>query len=92
MNKAALVEVIQGVTNGTKSGAEDIMEAVLEAIIKSLKKGDEVSIAGLGAFSVKQRKARMARNPKTGAAVSVPATRVVKFRVAKALKDIVAAK
>ncbi len=92
MNKQALVEVIQGVTNGTKSGAEEIMEAILDAITKSLKKNDEVTIAGLGAFSTKTRKARMARNPKTGAAVAVPATRVVKFRVAKALKDIVAAK
>ena len=68
------------------------MEAVLDSIMKTLKKGDEVTVAGLGAFSVKNRKARMARNPKTGAAVSVPATRVVKFRVAKALKDIVASK
>lgn len=92
MNKASLVEVIQGVTNGTKSGAEEIMEALLDAIVKALKKGEEVSIAGLGGFSTKTRKARTARNPKTGAPVQVPATRVVKFRVAKALKDIVAAK
>ncbi len=92
MNKAALCDVIQGVTNGTKSGAEEIMEAMLDAITKTLRKGDEVSIAGLGAFSTKTRKARTARNPKTGEAVQVPATRVVKFRVAKALKDIVAAK
>ncbi len=92
MNKAALVEVIQGVTNGTKSGAEEIMETLLDAITKCLKKGDEVTIAGLGAFSVKNRKARTARNPKTGESVQVAATRVVKFRVAKALKDIVASK
>ena len=92
MNKASLVDIIQGVTNGTKTQSEEIMEAVLDAITKSLKKGDDVSIAGLGAFSTKTRKARMARNPKTGAPVSVPATRVVKFRVAKALKDIVAMK
>lgn len=92
MNKAALCDVIQGVTNGTKSGAEEIMEAMLDAITKTLRKGDEVTIAGLGAFSTKVRKARMARNPKTGAQVQVPATRVVKFRVAKALKDIVASK
>ena len=39
MNKASLVEVIQGVTNGTKSGAEEIMEALLDAITKTLKKG-----------------------------------------------------
>lgn len=92
MNKAALCDVIQSVTNGTKSGAEEIMEAMLDAITKTLRKGEEVSIAGLGAFSTKVRKARMARNPKTGAAVQVAATRVVKFRVAKALKDIVGAK
>ena len=92
MNKAALCDVIQSVTNGTKSGAEEIMEAMLDAIMKTLRKGDEVTIAGLGAFSTKTRKARTARNPKTGAAVQVPATRVVKFRVAKALKDIIAAK
>ncbi len=92
MNKAALVDIIQGVTNGTKTQAEEIMEAMLDTITKSLKKGDDVTIAGLGAFSTKTRKARMARNPKTGEPVSVAATRVVKFRVAKALKDIVAMK
>jgi DNA-binding protein HU-beta len=92
MNKAALCDVIQSVTNGTKSGAEEIMESMLDAITKTLRRGDEVSIAGLGAFSTKIRKARTARNPKTGEKVEVAATRVVKFRVAKALKDIVAAK
>jgi nucleoid DNA-binding protein len=66
------------------------MEALIEAITKSLKKGDEVAIAGLGKWAVKPRKARTARNPKTGETVQVPATRVVKFTVAKALKDIVA--
>ena len=57
--------------------------------VKTLKKGDEVSIAGLGIFSVKPRAARMARNPKTGEQVKVPATKVPKFRAAKALKDAV---
>lgn len=90
MNKQALVEVIHGVTQGTKTQAEEVMEALIEAITKSLKKGDEVAIAGIGKWSVKTRKARTARNPKTGATVQVPATRVVKFTVAKALKDIVA--
>lgn len=90
MNKQALVEVIHGITQGTKTQAEEVMEALIESITKSLKKGDEVSIAGIGKWSVKARKARTARNPKTGATVQVPATRVVKFTVAKALKDIVA--
>jgi DNA-binding protein HU-beta len=90
MNKAQLVEVIHSITNTTKTQAEEVMEALVDSIIKTLKKGEDVAIAGVGAWSVKMRKARTARNPKTGAAVQVPATRVVKWRVAKALKDIVA--
>ena len=54
-----------------------------------MKKGDEVSIAGFGAFVVKHRKARTARNPKTGAAVNVPAMKVPKFKAGKGLKDAV---
>ncbi len=89
MNKQALVELIHGKVGGTKVQAEEIMESILEEIIKTLKKGEEVSIAGLGIFSVKTRAARTARNPKTGEPVKVPATRVPKFRAAKALKDAV---
>ena len=59
------------------------------SIIDTLKSGGEVSIAGLGIFSVKDRAARTARNPRTGETVQVPATRVPKFRPAKALKDAV---
>ena len=55
----------------------------------SLKKGQEVSIAGLGIFSAKMREARTARNPRTGESIEVPAMRVPKFRAAKGLKDAV---
>lgn len=89
MNKADLVEAVHGVLQGTKVQSEQVVDTVVEAIVKSLKKGDEVSIAGLGIFSVKPRAARMARNPKTGEQVKVPATKVPKFRAAKALKDAV---
>lgn len=89
MNKADLVEALHGVIGGTKKTAEDAMEKLLSSIVDTLKRGDEVSISGLGIFSVKQRAAREARNPKTGEAVHVPATRVPKFRAAKALKDSV---
>ena len=89
MNKQALVELIHGKVGGTKVQAEEIVESILDAIITTLKKGEEVSIAGLGIFSVKTRAARTARNPKTGEPVKVPATRVPKFRAAKALKDAV---
>lgn len=89
MNKADLVEAVHGVLQGTKVQSEQVVDTVVEAIVHTLKKGDEVSIAGLGIFSVKPRAARMARNPKTGEQVKVPATKVPKFRAAKALKDAV---
>ena len=89
MNKAGLVDAVQGVLGGTKTSAEQAVEMVIDTITKSLKKGDEVSIAGLGIFTVRNRKARQARNPRTGAAVNVPAMKVPKFKAAKALKDAV---
>ena len=89
MNKQALVELIHGKIGGTKVQAEEVVESIIDAIVTTLKKGEEVSVAGLGIFSVKDRAARTARNPKTGEAVKVAATRVPKFRAAKALKDAV---
>jgi len=89
MNKSGLADAVHSVLNTTKVQAEQVVDKVVETIINSLKKGEEVSIAGLGIFSVKHRAARQARNPRTGATVSVPATKVPKFRAAKALKEAV---
>ena len=89
MNKAGLVDVIHEVVGGTKADSERAMEAVINAITESLTKGEEVSIAGLGIFSVKERAARQARNPRTGETVQVPAMKVPKFRPSKHLKDAV---
>ena len=89
MNKASLVEKVQGVLGGTKAEAERAVEALFDAITGELKKGGEVSVAGFGIFSVKARAARTARNPRTGETVNVPAMNVPKFRAAKALKDSV---
>jgi len=89
MNKAGIVEIVHEKLGGTKTQAEDIVDTIINSIINSLKKEEEVSIAGLGIFSVKQRAARTARNPRTGEAVQVAAMKVPKFRAAKALKDSV---
>ena len=89
MNKQAIVEVVNSVLNTTKVQAEQIVDKVFDSIVASLKKGEDVSIAGLGIFSVKARAARDARNPRTGETVKVPAMNVPKFRAAKALKDAV---
>ena len=90
MNKQAIVEAVNSILNTTKVQAEQVVDKVFDSIVASLKKGEEVSVAGLGIFSVKDRPARNARNPKTGETVKVPKTRVPKFRAAKALKDAVA--
>jgi DNA-binding protein HU-beta len=89
MNKQGLVEVAHTIIGDTKVKAEEVVNSLIDTIISTLKKEEEVSIAGLGIFSVKRRAARTARNPKTGETLQVPATKVPKFRAAKALKDAV---
>jgi nucleoid DNA-binding protein len=89
MNKVQLAEMIHEKIGGTKVQSEEVVQMIIDSIVSTLKKGGEVSLAGLGIFSVKARPARMARNPKTGEQVKVAATTVPKFRAAKALKDAV---
>ena len=73
----------------SKKHAEEVVDFVFDSIAECLKRGEEVSIAGFGSFVAKQRKARTARNPRTGAAVQVPAMKVPKFKAGKGLKDAV---
>ena len=89
MNKQSLAEEVHNKIGCTKTDAQQMIETVIDTIIASLKKGDEVSIAGLGTFSVKMRNARQARNPRTGEIIQVPAMNVPKFKAAKGLKDAV---
>ena len=89
MNKASIVEAVQDLLKGTRVQAEQVVDKVFDSIVASLKKGEEVSIAGIGIFSVKTRAARQARNPRTGESISVPSMKVPKFRAAKALKEAV---
>lgn len=89
MNKADLIDAIRDALGSTRADAERAVELMIELIGKTLKKGDEVSIAGLGIFQAKMRAGRTGRNPRTGEVIKVPAMRVPKFRAAKALKDAV---
>jgi DNA-binding protein HU-beta len=89
MNKSALADLIHAKIGGTKTQSEEVVQLIIDSIVSTLKKGDEVSLAGLGIFSAKSRAARTARNPKTGETVQVAATTVPKFRAAKAFKDAV---
>ncbi len=89
MNKQALIEKVHESLGDTKAAAEKAVDTIFGSIMDSLKNGEEVSIAGFGIFSAKERAARTARNPRTGEPIQVPAMRVPKFRAAKALKDAV---
>lgn len=89
MNKAKLIDVINEKTGGTKKATEDIVDLVFDTIVNTLKNGEEVAISGFGSFVAKERKARKARNPKTGEMVDVPAMRAPKFKAGKNLKEAV---
>jgi DNA-binding protein HU-beta len=89
MNKSDIIDKIHEVVGGTRADAERAVETMIDAIADSLKKGKEVSIAGLGIFATKTRNARTGRNPRTGESIDIPSMRVPKFRAAKALKDAV---
>lgn len=89
MNKQDLADAVHDVLGGTKVSAESAVDTIIETILASLKRGEEVSVAGLGIFTVRPRAARTARNPRTGETIQVPAMKVPKFKPAKALKDAV---
>jgi DNA-binding protein HU-beta len=72
-----------------KKDVDNLMQALQNLILKTLKKESKIKLDGLGVFQLKDRKARLARNPRTGEMVQVAAKRVVKFRVVKSLKEAV---
>lgn len=89
MNKEELVESVAKQSALNKSEANRVVDAVLKVIGESLKKGEDVRLMGFGTFSVKRRKARNGRNPRTGEAVLIPESKVIAFSAGKALKDAV---
>ncbi len=88
MNKGELVEAVQKALgkDTSKRAAEDAVNAVLEAVAKGVKKDGNVQLIGFGTFKVKKRAARMGRNPKTGAAMQIKASKTVGFTPSAALK------
>lgn len=89
MTKAELVVKIAEKADLTKAGAEKALNAFLETVEATLVKEGKLTLTGFGTFAVDSRKARVGRNPRTGAEIKIPATKVVKFRPGKILKDAV---
>jgi DNA-binding protein HU-beta len=87
MNKNELVDAVAERTGLARSDAARAIEAVLGAVTDALKAGDTVALSGFGSFVAKTRAARTGRNPRTGEALSIPASRAPAFKAGKALKD-----
>lgn len=87
MNKQGLVEIVAGDISESKAEAERVVSAVLNAVKKGLKKDKIVNIIGFGKFSLRQLKARKGRNPKTGEAIDIKASKTVGFKAGKELKS-----
>ncbi len=90
MNKAELVAAVAEKTALSKKDSEKAVNAAVEASTAALVGGDKVQLVGFGAFEVKERNARVGRNPKTKEEIQIPASRVPVFKAGKALKDVVA--
>ena len=88
MNKADLVEKMAGEAGISKVAAEKALNAFINGVKGALKKGENITLIGFGTYSVANRKARVGRNPQTGAELKIPARKVVKFKPGKGLKDI----
>ena len=89
MNKAELIDHVAASADLSKAAAGAAVEAVIGGVTGALSNGDSVSLVGFGTFSVSDRAARTARNPRTGEAINVPASKAPKFKAGKALKDAV---
>jgi len=89
MTKADIVDEIAERTGLTKKDVAETVDEFLSAVSRSLSQGQHIEIRGFGTFKVKDRKPRLARNPRTGESVPVPARRVPLFKVSKELKDMV---
>ena len=87
MNKAELIAHVAKDSDLSKEAAEKAVDATFRNIERALRSGDTVRIVGFGNFQVAHRKASTGRNPRTGAEVHIPASRVPKFRAGKALKE-----
>ncbi len=92
MTKTQIVAYLAEKVGTTKKQAGMILVELSELAAKAIKKGDKFALPGFVTVKVRARKARMGRNPQTGAAIKIPAKKVVKALPAKALKDIIASK
>lgn len=87
MNKSDLIQAVAEKSGLTKKDSASSVDAMLDGITESLAKGESVQLIGFGTFEVRSRQAREGRNPATGEAIKIKASKVPAFKVGKALKE-----
>lgn len=90
MNKSELVSALALSTSLTQKDVTKVLDAFISIVGETLKKGDDISLVGFGAFKTSHRQARTGRNPKTGAPLKIAASKVPQFKAGKALKEAIA--
>lgn len=80
MNKAQFVEAVALDANLSKVEARKAIDAMIRVTVQALREGERLTLTGLGSFSIQQKAERVGRNPRTGAAVKIPARKVIRFR------------
>ena len=89
MNKSELIDAIAASADIPKATAGRALDAVIDSVTETLKKGESVVLVGFGTFAVKDRAARVGRNPQTGKPINIEAAKIPSFKAGKALKDAV---
>jgi DNA-binding protein HU-beta len=90
VNKADLIDAVSAQLDASKKDVSDVVETILHEVKKSIARGEKVALSGFGVFERQSRAARTGRNPRTGEAVKIKATKLPKFRPGAEFKAIVA--
>ena len=89
MNKTELVTAMAEKAELSKKDSEKALKAFIDVVSEELQNGGKIQLVGFGTFEVSERAARTGKNPQTGAAIQIPASKAPKFKAGKALKDAV---
>ncbi|MFH1873625.1 MAG: HU family DNA-binding protein [Pseudomonadota bacterium] len=89
MNKSELIDVVALKTNTTRKKAEDVVNLIFDSMVEAMSKGDRIEIRGWGSFVVKNYKAYVGRNPRTGEKIEVAPKKLPFFKVGKELRELV---
>lgn len=89
VNKSGFIDEISAFADISKADAGKALDGMINAVTETLRKGEQISLVGFGTFTVRERSARTGRNPQTGEAISIAASKIPAFKPGKALKDAV---